>query len=362
MKIVLISRIIYPLLSPRAFRTTELAREFARLGHDVTVYAVLGDTDYTDFMKETGVKIKPIQMCLATSNSDGKCRYNFFDKVLYHAFHYILEYPDIEFCWKVPNILKKEKGIDLLITVAYPHPIHWGAAFAKKCFRKELFPKIWVSDCGDPFMGDRVNRHPFYFKYIEEFWAEMTDYIAIPISEARSAYPANASDKIRIIPQGFNFEDIVLCDFSSNDIPHFAYAGSVYPGYRDPSCFLEYLTTLTKDFKFTVYTNNPQFYSRYQLALGDKLQVRKYVPRKELIYDLSKQDFLVNFSNPNSSQSPSKLIDYGLSKRPILNLTNNFDEKEEFEKCLIGDYSHAITKIEVEQYNIRNIANLFLEI
>ena len=38
MKILIISGSFYPDNSPRAFRTTELAKRFCKLGHDVTVY------------------------------------------------------------------------------------------------------------------------------------------------------------------------------------------------------------------------------------------------------------------------------------------------------------------------------------
>lgn len=34
-KILIISRSFYPMNSPRSFRTTELAKEFARQGHEV---------------------------------------------------------------------------------------------------------------------------------------------------------------------------------------------------------------------------------------------------------------------------------------------------------------------------------------
>lgn len=362
MKIVLISRFFYPLLSPRSFRTTELAKEFVRKGHDVTVYAVLGDTDYSDFIRKTGVKVKPINMCLSTSNSDGKCRYNIVDKILYHSLHYLAEYPDIEFVWKVPRVIKLEDNIDLLITIACPHTIHWGAALARK-YQCETFPKKWISDCGDPYMGNSVHRHPFYFNYIENFWIQMTDYISIPIEEARMAYSSYAQNKICIIPQGFNFDEVRLAKKESeNPFPHFAYAGSIYPGYRDPALFLEYLLNLDVDFLFTVYTNNPVYFSKYKDKLGHKLDVRSYIPREELIYELSRQDFLVNFCNANKVQSPSKLIDYLLSERPIINISNEFEEQNIFEQFMIRDYSSRYKEIDVEQFNIRNVANAFLEL
>ncbi len=360
MKIVIIGRIIYPLLSPRAFRATELAKEFARLGHDVTLYGVLGDYNYVDFSEQTKVKIKSIKMALATSNSDGKVRYNILDKIAYHALGNIIEYPDIEFCWKIPQILKKEKGIDLLITIAVPHPIHWGAAIAKKILKKK-FPKLWISDCGDPFWGNTVGRKKkFYFKQIEKFWGNQTDYVTVPVDAATKAYLNNVQNKIRIIPQGFNMENVALKKYYQHRIPHFAYAGSVYPGKRDPSSFLEYLCEIKSEFVFTVYTNNEKFFSPFKQQLKDKLIINNYIPRENLLAELSEQDFLINFVNPKAEQSPSKLIDYYLTKRPILDISTPFKEQDSFNKALQFELENWHKPADITKYDIRNVAQAFL--
>lgn len=362
MKIVIIARTIYPLLSPRAFRATELAKEFARLGHDVTLYGVLGDNDYTQFTCETGVKVKPIKMLLSTYNSEGKQRYNLFDKVSRHLLNKILDYPDIEFCWKIPQILKKESDADLLITIAMPFPIHWGAAIAKRLMGN-TFPKVWISDCGDPYMGNGMEGgHLPYFKYIEQFWGNQTDYVTIPVESAKKAYYPNVQNKIHIIPQGFDMENIKLSEYSKNSIPHFAYAGAIYKGRRDPSSFLEYLCGLNTDFVFTVFTETPEFYAKYKKSLGTKLIIRKYVPRTELLLELSKQDFLINLLNQSAVQSPSKLIDYLLSQRPIINISTPFQEKEKFEKALITIPESDIKDTDIDEYDVRNVAKKFLKI
>lgn len=353
---------MYPLLSPRAFRTTELAKQFGRSGHDVVVYAVLGDYDYSLFEKEYGIKVKPINMVLSTFNSVGKSRYNLLDKILFHLFHWLIEYPDIEFCWKVPQILKKEKNVDLLITIAVPHPIHWGAAIAKRLFKND-FPKKWISDCGDPYMGSAVGqKHPFYFKYVEDFWGRETNFVTIPLKEACVAYRENVQNKIRIIPQGFDFSKIELADKVDDAIPHFAYAGSIYKGQRDPSSFLAYLCELEQEFVFTVYTKNSQFYQYYKEKLGEKLVVKPYVERRQLIYELSKQDFLINLVNPSSVQSPSKLIDYLLTRRPIVDISTPFVEKNAVERAFHGEFDRKYESVDIQQYNIVNVADKFLSL
>lgn len=362
MKILIISKTIYPHITPRAFRATELAKELGLRGHEVILYSVLGSTCYEDFMTKYNVNVKPIKMKFSIVDSDGVQKVSFINRILIKIFGRVIEYPDIEFMWKVPQIIKKENNIDLLITIAYPHTIHWGAAIAKKRY-VNIFPKKWISDCGDPYMGNGFIKYPFYFKYIERFWTQETDYISIPIEEGRDGYLKEAQNKIRIIPQGFNFEGIKTCnDFKGNHIPHFSYAGAVYPKYRDPSNFLEYLCTLKEDFIFTIYTNSPGFYKQYKERLGNKIVIESYKPREILIYELSKQDFLINLKNKNTSQSPSKLIDYFLSKRPIISISSDFIEKEDFTNFMKGDYSSQMKNIEIEDYNIKNVASKFLDI
>lgn len=366
MKIVIISRAIYPQLAPRPFRATELAKYFAKIGHDVTLYGVLGRFDYANFTKETGVKVRNLgKMIFATQNSDGIEKISLVNKIGRKLLHRFLEFPDIELAFKVYNLLKQEKEIDLLITVAIPYPIHWGAAWAKKKL-KDRFPKKWISDCGDPYMGNSVHKKPlFYFQYIEDFWGRQTDYITIPVEEARKAYNKKVQNKIRVIPQGFDFSNVKIDkNFKGNKIPHFAYAGVVYKDYRDPSCFLEYLSRIEKDFCFVVYTRTKELFENYQKKLEGKMIIRDYIPREELLYSLSQMDFLVNLQNNANVQVPSKLIDYCLARRPILDISSVFSEreKENVDAFLGGNYIKCHEMIDIEQYNIKNVGNAFLKL
>ena len=71
-----------------------------------------------------------------------------------------------------------------------------------------------------------------------------------------------------------------------------------------------------------------------------------------------KMDFLINLENEKSNQVPSKVIDYTLSKRPILSINkDNFNENE-FLDFLNGKYDKAI-KIKIEDYDIKNVVNQF---
>lgn len=360
MKILIISRNTFPLQSPRAFRTAELSEQLAKMGHEVILYTVLGKYDYTQYQKETNVQIKDIKPILATANNDGVTRYTIIDKILYHSLHWLIEYPNIEFLFKLNSIIRKERDVDLLITIAVPHPIHWGATVAKRISRN-YFPKCWVSDCGDPFYLNPFDRHPFYMKYLEKWWARSTDYITVPTESSKQGYFPEFHNKIRVIPQAFNFNKTPIAKYEKNPIPTFVFAGTFYPGKRDPYSFIEYLLKLDRDFKFIIYSKNGIRKDVLDLSNG-KIECITTAGRKEVIWACSKADFLINITNLSTVQTPSKLIDYGIAKRPVLNISNNFEEEESFNEFLKGDYSHQAVLPDLARYDIEHVAKQFLNL
>ena len=91
--------------------------------------------------------------------------------------------------------------------------------------------------------------------------------------------------------------------------------------------------------------------------------IKRYIPRKDLIRIMSRVDFLININNESSVQTPSKLIDYSLSKRPILNISTHFteQEKDSFDAFLKGDYSTQFIVPNLEQYDAKNVSKKFIE-
>jgi len=363
-KILIIARAIHPARYPRAFRATELAIELAKQGHEVILYAVLGDYDYTAFQERHHLKIKNIgKMWFATINSDEKGRRNLLDKILGRLLNPIIAYPDFEYLFRIPRILKREKNIDLLISIAAPHPIHWGCALAKT-IHKKAFPKVWIADNGDPYTKNKAtNQRPFsYFKYVEKWAFKKSDFISIPFKGAIDGYYPELHDKIVIIPQGFRLENIELNIDPYNSIPTFAYAGIFYKGFRDPTLFLNFLTTVNQQFKFIIFTRDDSLILPFIPKLKDKIEVHNYIPRDELLKKLSTMDFLINFENNTQLQSPSKLIDYGLTKRPILSISSAAVPEDNIYKFLRKDYTGQTHIDNIEQYNIINVAKAFIAV
>lgn len=363
MKILVISQHLFPMQTPRAHRTSELVKELGKRGHEVTLYAVLGKYDYSSFEKKYGVKVKNLALrwMVHPYNSDNDKRRTLVDKVLGKLFRRF-EFPNIEFKHRVPEILRKDHDYDALITIADPHQIHWGVASLRKK-SAHLVPPIWIADCGDPFMLNGGANHLSFFEKYERRFSEQCDFITVPVEEAKQGYYSEYREKIRVIPQGFEFEEDQNRIEPNNATLTFAYAGVFYKDIRNPETLLNYLSSVDKDFRFEVYTPDPSSIKPFQSKLGERLVLKSPLERKHLIAELKKKDFLINIENVNSpAQIPSKLIDYGISGRPILSVNPVDLNQSVINEFLNRDYSNQYIVNNLHQYDIRNVADKFLEL
>jgi len=362
-KILIVSSGFYPLNSPRSFRTTELANELARQGHEVVVYFPFRGYDYSGYAKTNSLIVKDLgALKFKSIRLKGSKLEMFLRRGLRRIFGLFIEYPDIELMFRVSKCLKNETVYDLLISIAKPFPIHWGVAKART--RAHRIADIWVADCGDPYMGEATDSFSkmFYFKYVEKWFCRKADYITIPFEGATSAYYSEFHNKIRIIPQGFRLDNIELPKYNKNNqYPVFAYAGRIIPGRRDPRSLLEFLSSYNNEFRFYIYTDQPDIIMPHKNILGDKLIIKEFIPREELLANLARMDFLLNFDNNVPTQLPSKLIDYAITGRPVLNVTQEIDYSKVLE-FLDGNYTRKLELGNVNKYDIKEVAKQFLEI
>ncbi|MGI6339931.1 MAG: glycosyltransferase [Bacteroidales bacterium] len=363
MKILLVSNAFYPEISPRSYRATELAREFSRQGHEVVVITKYRNHDYSDFLRETSVVLKMWdggklpEVGIARRNP-----WAFLSRALKRALLVLFEYPAIEDMFHVRKMLRRENGYDMMISFAVPYPVHWGVAWAVN--RRKRIAVKWVADCGDPYMGDVLDsfRKPFYFGYLEKWFCKKADFITIPVQSAIDAYYPEFHGKIKIIPQGFNFDISTPGQVKSDrEGPEFAYAGRFLQGIRDPEPLLAFLSKIEMPFRFYVYTDQPEYLKKYIDSLKEKLIISDYIPREQLLKELSQMDFLINFDNNTSLNVPSKLIDYSITGRPVLNIKRDFSA-ESVKNFLNGNYSDRMQLPDPMCYHIRIVSGQFLEL
>lgn len=376
MKIAIVTAYYYPLNVPRAFRATELAREFARMGHVVTVYNAINVLDaegnllskecmYPDnlVLKNLGVyhwrqtnKKNSIKLPFYINKA-----FNYFKKITY----YFSTNNWLQFYARFNKILYFDDKYDLLISIGLPFAVHWGVS--NKIYGRNV-ADCYIADYGDPFSKyNKSIKVAKYFSWIEKRAIDKFDYITIPIEKAVGSYTwLKERDKIRVIPQGFNFEEIKLGQYSQNEQITFAYAGLFYSDIRNPKSFLDFLCECDFDFRFIIYTDinvvdSYMCIMPYIKKLGRKIILRPVIPRVDLIYQLSMMDFLININNAASNQNPSKLIDYSLTKRPIFSLSQDSFETERFLNFCKRTYDSR-DLLNIEAYNIKNVARQYMSL
>ena len=356
--ILIFSKFFFPQITPRAFRATELAKEFARSGHNVTALIMQTDYDYSSFTEQYEIKI----VTFTSIANRIPQKFGFLAKIINGITLRLFLLPDLALIPRSYKKLKELGKFDLLISVAYPYAIHWAAALYM--LRNGKIASVWVADCGDPFYNnpEKSNFIPFYFKFVENWFVKFPDYISIPVKNSIEAYPKKCLSKIRVIPQGFDFTTIPAIKTVKNENPVFIYAGSFFKN-RNPAFFLEHLSTLVnQDFTFIIYTRNTEFLDAYNEILVGKMKVKDYIPRDKLLEAIAKADFVIDFKNKKNLQIPSKLIDYALLNKPILSISQRNFSPQTFEQFLTGDYTHSIKIENVEHYNIKYVTDQFLSL
>ncbi len=389
MKILLVSYFFFPENTPRAFRTYELAKEFARLGHEVIVYIPENDFNYEDFEKSTGILLKKIPpgflLERKSKPADGKDPGRFYDqrtgrksrslkflKPLFGIFYKLIyiEKAAAEYFFPLYNSLKKDKGgYDLLISVGLPFSAHAGCFLA--LIKNKRLARVKVAEYGDPFSLSVYKwqfRYCKIYKFLEKLVLTKFDFITVPTEDMAELFKElKEPGRIKIIPQGFDFSEIRLEEYKKNKIPSFAYAGVFYPLIRNPWNLFEFLDELDIDFRFHIYTDMFESASMsciipYMGKLGKKLILHDSIDRIQLIRELSKFDFLINISYKTHYQVPVKLVDYTLAGRPVLELAQDRIDKDRFVRFINGEYDDYDDGIDLLSYDIKNVAPGFINL
>ncbi len=360
-KVLIVTNGFYPENSPRSFRATELAKELVRQGHIVKVITHPRE-GVESFCLQNGLLFKSMgNLTWLTPKVKGKGVIRLFWRVVTRLSQVLFEYPKIQLVFLVKKALKNEQDYDALISVAVPYPIHWGVA---STWSKKI-AKVWIADCGDPYMGQENDtfKPMFYFGWIEKWFCRKTDYLTVPTDKSVGGYYPEFHSKIKVIPQGFRFEDIKLCNLEKdNSRIVFGYAGMFIPGRRDPSEFLDYINKLELDmpFEFHIYTTTPQFVLPFIKEHSSRIVLKELIPREKLLYELSKMDFVVNFENVGSTQTPSKLIDYLIIDKPVLSIKFGDLKKDIVQEFLKGSYDNRMVLPNKNNYRIENVVAKFL--
>jgi hypothetical protein len=277
-----------------------------------------------------------------------------------------LYYPNITDIFYIRKKLLEEKNsYDALISIAAPHSIHWGVASLPRKIRKKI-ARTWIADCGDPFMFAENLQYtrPFYFSILENLFCSRCDKITVPTGASKYGYYKKYQKKIEVIPQGFKFDlSSIYNKVKTNEKEKIiAYAGSLNINRRNPKHLIKYLLDSDKKFKFYIFSNNLNLVNEWAKSYPNKIILSEYLPREKLLDFLKSVDFVINFQNKGQSQTPSKLIDYAIVNKPVLNFTYNKLPIKIINEFFENNYQNAIKIDNLENYKIENVSKKFLQL
>lgn len=369
MKIVILAGNFYPEIHPRSFRATELAREFVRQGHEVTVICChnIDGFDYKAFEKSEGINIQRIDVYKGDKIAEVTAQKR---TLLFKLKRFVIGYffsgnlfrYGAEISQKLAG-LDCMKEADMVISMSTPFSDHYGLA---KYIKKHGKNFVAIADSGDPFYYSKQSNRAIWFKYIEKWVYTCFDYLTIPTENAVPLYtPVTTQSKIKIIPQGFNMRDIKLYKGDFNSPVRFAYAGVFYWDIRNPEFMFRALEALDVDYEFYLYmrykdTTFEHVINQYP-KLKNRVKLRLSVPHDELIYELSKMHFLLNIENVSNTQMPSKIIDYGMTGRPIFSCNESNFSLEKLQRFMEGNYAGQYS-VDIHDYDIEVIVKKFISL
>ena len=368
MKVHILTGHYTPQIHPRAFRANELAIEFKRLGYDVTVSNLteIEGYDYDAYTKQTGVIVNNLKLYRHSLDEVKVAKkVNILSDFKSFISEYFFAGRLFSNSIKIAKMLSIDKDTDIIISLSTPFMDILGMS---KYIKASKFKRncVVIADSGDPFYFSKQYSKAPWFYLVEKNAYKQYDYLTIPVETAIPSYNKLLPEsKIKIIPQAFNLQDVKLYDGDLGSKIKFAYAGVFYWDIRNPEFLFEYLENLDVEYEFHIFMRYAdakldEVLNKYP-NLSKRIRLRLSVPRKELLYELSKMHFLININNISNTQIPSKIIDYRIANRPILSFNSSDFNQTTFNNFINGTYDGQMI-VDISKYDIRNVAQQFLEL
>ncbi len=386
MKILVTSYFFHPEGTPRATRTWELVREFARLGHEVLAYVPDYPEDYSALEARYGFRVRTVPSGFLLNKGDKKpeglasralAKPAPVKRALYGLYRWATGGRQVEYAATLFRALDRDAAAgtlvpDYVLSIGLPFSVHLGTARFLRRYRRArriagAAPVTAVADYGDPYYYEPMERKLFLHRWLEARTLKAFDRVVLPHDRILSCFTRyrGVGDKISLIPQGFDLSGADNPPYAPNAVPTFAYAGVFYRGRGNPAELLSALASRGGEFRFIVYTDtrpgseSMACLAPFREALGERLELRARIPREFLIRELSGMDFLLSIDWPGVFHT--KLVDYRLAGRPILSYEPGRFEPAVLEEFLAGRYKRDFSpNIDLSSFDIRAVAARFL--
>ncbi len=400
MKILIICHSYFPELTPRAFRWTAIAEELFRLGHHVVVICGRG-TSTTERECLNGVEIHRtgsnarglvkrwlrLEATLApaiASTTVGtpvsiRSRMGRLFKLAYHHTVGKILWPDSAAFWyysalKRAHEIQQQSRADVMVSVSLPYTAHLVGYKLKRYYSIN-----WLVDIGDPFsfMTETPVNNTVLFRGLntrsESSVLGLADAVAVTNEETLRKYlkyfDTMQPNKITVIPPVFvqptSSDGLIYSDAKSNKI-RLVFAGTLYRSIRNPSALLKFFRNLlaismSEQFELHFYgviNDCETCFNEYIDLIDSKIFIHGLISRDKALRAMQEANILVNLGNSTAYQLPSKVIEYMIMGKPVLNITKlKLDSSQIFFSDFIGLCNvteHALTSDSVEFARVKH--------
>lgn len=244
------------------------------------------------------------------------------------------------FLKKLDSIEPLKKRYQLLLTSHEPAVCSLLGLYIKKRFGLK-----WLADFGDPYVCIYTPKIKKRFEEIlEQKLYKLADGLIFTnrtvMENLVNKYAFLSNKKVLILYQGYdenvleeteNYDDFIYTyyklNLNQNDLNIF-YAGTFYPGFRDPSNFIKALKELNDEgFSIRLYIagRNDLYVSEFQRH--SFIFYFGYVPHRSILYLYKYFDLLLYILNKCEIQIPGKFFEYLGTNKPILCVGYNQNEE-----------------------------------
>ena len=335
-KILVVTHQYLPHVSPRTTRWKLIVDDLINKGHDVTVVTGTQQLHEEKNIVYVGSKSSSSVVSQMREKSNNLSGSNIikrlFYKILKKIYRTIVKtfaWPDYSMFWLL-SIYRNKKNLnidyDQIISVSLPFSSHIAAYIINKKNKKE-----WAMDIGDPFTlkndAPENNRilYGFLNRYYENKFYSLANKIIFTHEEARSAhidYFDIDIEKTYIGNPISNFKEEIYSaslQYNYNLLPKkFGYFGVFTKGVRSPKNFMKFFKD-TKNIEFHWYVNDD---SKNEITTHSKEVDSIFHPivKREEALKLMASSFhcLISIGNLNTTQIPSKVIEYISTGKPVI--------------------------------------------
>jgi len=366
-RVLIISFSYWPMLNARAFRWTALAEDWARRGTNVHVVCALTMgrprhevVNGVHVHRAGMVAVERMRAWLAsegarqskTRNSaqetprrDQRTRLSSSIQAINRRLWRNLYWPDTSCLWYFDALREASRVARQLEphAVISVSPTFTAVAVGRSLLRGHGPAPRWIIDFGDPF-SYAVEAPPNNFRLYgrlntryERACFAAASAISVTNELVREGYalrfPESAA-KIVVIPPLLTMPSEPQTPVPPTDRRRLVFLGTLYPSIRRPDYLLKLFRALGArtdcvDVDLHFYGDSRECadcFRACQDLLGSRVFVHGPVSREDAARAMWAASALVNIGNSTAYQLPSKIVEYAMTGKPILNLASVVDD------------------------------------